>query len=327
MKQGLDSYDSGTKATWRGWQWNRIVERLPEFRDRKGPIPINNTTRAICAEKTVVYLCGPDDADREHGRRFGFRDENMIAVDIDESNVAIVKQNPIANGIDMPLQELLLAWPKDWPLDVVIADLCSGLDASSIGVLSSLIASNAVHTKTVASVNLQRGREQPGSLFHQCRDFFNEMSEERKLLANRQAADGIPFAHRGRLFFVEAVNTVCTTRNIDLPTIGDAQKFCDTFKPVCNSYLSPPSYRIRMDSCIFIMGLLALGHYDADSALGISVGTLSKSRLKQLIDDPNGVGIAFDEVERKKADNIRRITAMRAVRTMKINRMVKALSV
>lgn len=111
---GLDSYDSGVKKTWRGWLHNRIEDLL----------------MAPHSEATVLYLCGPDDFDREYAIARGFKNHNLIAVDLNEDNVRRVRKNG-GLAICHDLTEVVASWPKDWPIDVVIADFCAGLNADT----------------------------------------------------------------------------------------------------------------------------------------------------------------------------------------------------
>ena len=149
---GLDSYANGTKETWRGWQWNRIVERLPGWRPNMGP----SFYRNLCADKTVLYLCGPDDFDRQVALKKGFRHENLIACDLD--GVSHVRSGG-GLGISCNLIDAISLWPKDWPLDVIIADFCGGITRESFDLALSVHWSPAVHSGTVLSANFLRGRD------------------------------------------------------------------------------------------------------------------------------------------------------------------------
>jgi hypothetical protein len=71
------NYKFGTKANWRRWQWNRIVERLA--------VPVRDAV--------VVYLAGPEDLDRPVALSKGFRPDNLIAVDRDGDVVKQLRMN------------------------------------------------------------------------------------------------------------------------------------------------------------------------------------------------------------------------------------------
>ncbi len=145
---GLESYANGTKQTWRGWQWNRIAERIPK--DKR-------------ATATCVYLIGPDDFDRHHALRAGFRNRNIIGVDVDVSNVNRVKRSG-GVAIDGVLSDLVAMWPSDLPLDVIAADFTCGFGDAAVDFALAAECSAAVHRQSVFSVNLQRGRD-PSSNF------------------------------------------------------------------------------------------------------------------------------------------------------------------
>lgn len=167
MRQGLESYRNGQKKNWRGWQWNRIVERLA--------VPVEE---ALC-----LYLCGPEDLDREKALSKGFRSENLIAVDLEQVNIDHVRDSG-GLGICHDLGALIREWPADWPLDVIVADYCVGLERVAICLGLDLLRSRAVsatrptltvdlregfgyrdwehlvHEPTVLALNLQRGRDE-----------------------------------------------------------------------------------------------------------------------------------------------------------------------
>lgn len=158
--KGVESYENGTKESWSRWIWRRVVERLPEFYglsiDSKNP---NGMVRDVCSQKTVVYLAGPHDRDREHAKKFGFRNENLIAIDCEHDRVlsARLKKVPAVCG---KLEDVITNWPSDWPIDVVIADLCCGFNGSAHSVGVSLVCSEAIHDETVIAMCIQRGRDQ-----------------------------------------------------------------------------------------------------------------------------------------------------------------------
>jgi hypothetical protein len=152
---GLESYDSGAKETWRGWQWNRIVERLIGTRRLS-----DKEKRLELAKKTVLYLCGPDDHDRTVALRHGFRSENLIAVDICSDNIAKVRKHG-GIGIVSRLEQVVDGW-SGVHIDAIVADTCSGFDNAAFDLEQSMMRSKAVSHETVVSINLKRGRD-PGS--------------------------------------------------------------------------------------------------------------------------------------------------------------------
>lgn len=213
---GLEHYRNGQKRNWRGWQWNRIVERLT--------VPVE--------EATVLYLCGPEDLDREKALARGFLNENLIAVDVDEKNVQRVRSRG-GIGITGNLLSMLWSWPSDWPVDVVVADFCAGFDNTAIGLMYALFFSEAVSAEwprlTVLSVNLQRGRDPQTNKF---RDAIRDLSDE-----------DWPLKHRGFQFYSMAINSI--HQWLGLPE--DADVGDKVAAPAGNSYRSN---RVVMDSVV-----------------------------------------------------------------------------
>lgn len=151
--KGADSYQSGTKETWRNWQWNRIVELLCDGR-KLGPAGQRERLR----DKTVLYLVGPNDEDRKCAIKRGFVSNNCIAVDIDESRTVEVRKNG-GRAICGSLHQVVMGWKRDRKIDVVVADFCHGLTNDAIGLVNAFNASPAIGRHTVVSINLMRGRD------------------------------------------------------------------------------------------------------------------------------------------------------------------------
>lgn len=161
---GLDSYQNATKETWRGWAWNQIVERLAPGK--------HLSWKAKCRsmqDKTILYLCGPDDVDREMGLKRGFQNHNLIACDIDKDCIVTVRKNG-GIGVSSSLSDVLWMWPMDWRIDAVLADFTCGANYQTIMTFGrSLIHSSGVNGGCVAVVNLLRGRE---SQINEIREFI-----------------------------------------------------------------------------------------------------------------------------------------------------------
>lgn len=134
--QGLSSYASKSKGDHRRWAWNRIRER--------------------CGTDAVgLYLCGPDDIDRQIATEKGFRNSNLIAVDYDEANIARVRK---AGGIGIcgRLQDILQHW-NDGQVDFILYDSCSTI-VECMNVLYGGMFRALKHSGTIY-INMQRGRE------------------------------------------------------------------------------------------------------------------------------------------------------------------------
>lgn len=176
---GVESYDHGRKHTWRGWQWNLIVNRLPELRDAT---TFSARDAALAAkDKIVIYLCGSRDFDRQCGLARGFLNHNMIAVDVSEANIRRIRRRG-GLGICGRLEHIIARWPSDWHIDVIIADLCSGLSKQVDGLIGVMRCSQAVTDNTVIAMNLFRGRDEWANPFRETIDslsFYWKCSRQR----------------------------------------------------------------------------------------------------------------------------------------------------
>jgi hypothetical protein len=147
------NYKFGTKANWRRWQWNRIVERLA--------VPVRDAV--------VVYLAGPEDLDRPVALSKGFRPDNLIAVDRDGDVVKQLRMNGTL-AINATLMESVVWFPPTKQIDAVVADYMGGFSASA-GVDFLRMAKTPQARRAVFAVNLMHGRE-------------SSFRETRKLLSN-----------------------------------------------------------------------------------------------------------------------------------------------
>lgn len=160
--QGATAYDDPAKDAWRGWKWNSIAAAATRWRR----LPPSEMARQLSG-KTTLYLVGPDDHDRKRALARGFANHNLIAVDLVQDRVDEVRA---AGGLAIrgSLQQLIMNWPHDWPIDVVDADLCSGL-VNDVGELPNCFyLSRAMHADTVISINLMRGRDAHSNGIRQC---------------------------------------------------------------------------------------------------------------------------------------------------------------
>ncbi len=280
---GLESYGSGQKTTWRGWQWNRIVERLPEFASRSGfnVKRMNNQDRSVCREKTVLYLCGPDDVDYSHAERLGFSRHNMIAVDIEKDNIAKARKGG-AIGVAERFESVIYHWPADWHIDVIVADLCGGITRSSMSVVQSAISCQASSECTVVSFNLMRGRDP------ECNTLREKIPEEK---------------HRGRLLCIKMMTLLFRDQQ---PSEGVA-----SFMTSCHEWMQPAfcSYkgsRNVMDSMVCRLPLYACSTFKEKYSTLYRVWREDAMRHR---------GINENEQNVKN-----KLKALRAVRTMAIHK-------
>ena len=140
---GLASYDGGGKQTWRGWQWNQIAARIPKYMRR---------------DAVVAYLVGPDDLDRRAAVSKGFRNRNLIAIDMIHGHVEAVRG---AGGVALKgsLVDLVAMWPRNLQLSGIVADFTCGLMNGAADLLVAVLKSYAMKRGTVLSVNMMRGRD------------------------------------------------------------------------------------------------------------------------------------------------------------------------
>lgn len=153
-KGATKDYDFAAKRHWRRWVWNRIAERTKNPRDA-----------------LVLFLAGPEAPDIDVARAHGFRAQNMIAVERDPRVVSRLRGRKVLT-IEGDLLQTLEAWPASRRVDVLLADLCSGLTQSTQEISRLLTLHGAFSDATIA-VNLLRGREAAaGPLMTVARNFM-----------------------------------------------------------------------------------------------------------------------------------------------------------
>lgn len=139
---GLSTYDNKVKNNWRRWAWNRIKERCP--------VPPR--------EARILYLPSHEDLDRPIAISKGFRTDNLIAC---EKTSKVVKQlrSQGVNVIHAKIAEVISAWPENWPLHGVVADLCCGVEKQVVDLAGSLYSAIGIASGSGIVVNVQRGRD------------------------------------------------------------------------------------------------------------------------------------------------------------------------
>lgn len=199
---GLESYDGGEKQSWRGWQWNRIAEMLPGCRQGMRPSQLRSAARKAVA----LYLCGPDDMDREKALRSGFLNHNLIAVDIDEDNIENVRRTG-GLGIVGNLADAIAMWPPTLMPSAIVADLTGGLTKSALDIHAALVLSGAIRAGTVVSINLLRGRD-PQTNEWRAQHLDIMLSAKQSAPEEMQPPDGVLedlCKHRGYLWWTSAM--------------------------------------------------------------------------------------------------------------------------
>jgi hypothetical protein len=282
--QTSEFYSSDQKTFWRGWVWNRLQERIPTLERRQA---------------TVLYLVGPHDYDREAALKKGFSNQNLIAVDTCRQYVKNVREQKNL-AIQGRLQDVLAMWPEDWKIDAVVADFTCGLDQQLIEFQMALISSQAVTLgKTVVAINLQRGRDANSNSLRQ--DLV-KYKRKYKNWVKKDDGDLAKFIditwdekHRAKQLFVSMFSHCLTSVK---EYIADAGAYCKMFhsctNPIFNSYRQSSS-QPYMDSVVFTV---PPGERDSED-----------------------VEIYIDYIKRNLVTVKNRISALRAVRTMKIQKI------
>lgn len=209
-------YQYGNKKQWRRWQWNRIVERAADRRN-----------------SLVLFLAGETAPDVDAAVAKGFRAENMIAVERDQSTLKALRSRGVL-AIDGDLCDVLLAWNERLPVGVVVADFCCGLEKRLIDVLGIAQMTPAL-TDAVFAVNFLRGRDKSSGEF-------------RGLYDGRH---GVSTKHRGVIFHdaIMAKQVVMT-----IPTATDVhdaltEELRELSSPEFTSYRSTAGAQV-FDSCV-----------------------------------------------------------------------------
>lgn len=161
---GLENYDNAAKNNWRNWQWNQIISHFPEVQKlphfaRK---PNSGYAASIAEKKSVAYLVGPADIDREIATKKGFASHRLIAIDSDGECVKSARHNG-ATAIRCTLEGFLSHY--DRPVDVVVADLCHGFTGDEFRLPHVLASSKAIGKDCVIAINMLRGRDSSSNEF------------------------------------------------------------------------------------------------------------------------------------------------------------------
>jgi hypothetical protein len=138
------NYKFGNKNNWRRWAWNRVDEQLA--------VPAR--------EANVLYLAGAEDLDRPIAKAHGFRDHNLIAVDLSKHTVASLRERRTISIKDR-IEDVLQAWPRTREIHFVNLDLCCGFE---LRLCNSIVRGllNPAFVRSVVLINFQRGRESNG---------------------------------------------------------------------------------------------------------------------------------------------------------------------
>lgn len=315
--KGAAEYIDASKDTWRGWKWNAIAHAALQFNDR---LPPAERARRL-SQKTVLYLVGPEDHDRRKALAKGFANHNLIAVDICQERIDEVRAVG-GLGICGSLQNILLSWPQDWPVDVVDADFCGGL-VNDIGELPFCFnLCRGAYAETVVSMNLLRGRD-PHS--NSTRENVRNTTDWLARALSKSGADigGVDLAkHRGVNWLTHLANCWGQVRDcaagVDSAFDEKGRKgvliserelsdwICNVWNPQLGSYRSKTSGQV-FDSVVHRWGMVVV---DQDG--------VSKQEWR---DNQDAVRKKLSRIACNNEGVRERIAALRAVRTMKIKKV------
>jgi hypothetical protein len=271
---------SGDRCPKCSWKWNRIADLAVGNRR----LPPSERAR-ILSQKTVLYLVGPEDHDRRKALSLGFANHNLIAVDLVQERVDEVRR---AGGLAIrgSLQQVLMAWPQDWPIDVVDADFCHGIVKDVLVLPYILRTSPGMISDTVVSLNMQRGRD-PAS------------NSLRKKMRRYGGA-----VHRGEAWLsavvLMEVNSLRNRHPLS-PVVGMMKRYRQECSPASSEYRSKTSGQ-WFDSVIHKWGF-------SRQVFGDATAEQVRAGISQLLSE----GSRFDKAIRG------RIAALRAVRTKRMD--------
>lgn len=216
---GLESYDSKRKESHRGWVWNRIAERTA--------VPVG--------ECVVAYFPGPNDIDRGIALKKGFKNKNLIAVDLCEKNIENVRKTG-GVGICSRMEEFIVMYNE--PLNAIYLDTCSGLSFVS-DFIKLREYSTCLQAGAVICYNLLRGRE----------------SKQSRLIGRDSFGDT---KHRG----LQALSLECSKWDYSTHELSLSEKpaglINDTANPRIASYRSGKA--LMMDSVVFNLPHISLAY-------------------------------------------------------------------
>jgi|3_EtaG_2_1085321.scaffolds.fasta_scaffold02708_6 hypothetical protein len=270
-------YKFGRKNNWRRWSWNAIKERLPVS-------PIN---------AVGLYLAGSDDLDRPVAISKGFKEENLIAVDVNALAVTkLRKQKRIA--LNLEISHVIGNW-RNPKLSFVSADLCSGLTAHSENLLKSFLYSTGVEDHCVIALNMLRGRDDTDWLKY----YKNKLSTCDRNSFFEASRDLVPNPF-GQIELHRGVAVVLTLMDVFMnlakktsllsedksTSIRQMSGILIKMNPTFNSYKSK---KLTMDSVVFVWPL-------------------------------HGPWLDYKPKTQKDTAAKRQIAAMKAIRTMRYNK-------
>lgn len=229
-------YDSDEKQMYRRWVWSIFKKYLPVH----------------VSKASIVFMPGPSDAELNVARSSGARDANLVAVDHNPANVAVLRRKGfLGQTIGATIEE---AFSKriDAVVHAVHLDLTSEFSDPVARSVSSVVRSGTLADFSVIVVNVQRGRES-----HSAWDEF-----EFSLGAFPMSRTGLHSAFYDRLQVADAAR--CGALALCLSGFGlfGADSFRSEFLPKeIGAYLyRSETSKVSMLACAFLMWPRGSGH-------------------------------------------------------------------
>lgn len=181
-RAGADKiYDAKQKEIWRGWVWNRVIERLP----------------VSPSKASVVGLFGKEARDLDHLTRRGFALDRCLNIERIKSAAAIARSRGL-NTVVGNLVDIVGLYgdsPDAHTYDVVYADLCGGFSTEAEYLRDALVFENAAISRDcVVVLNTLRGRDAYGQ--HTRPVIEKQLSQK----FNSELVQNLDLAHRGKAF-------------------------------------------------------------------------------------------------------------------------------
>jgi hypothetical protein len=205
----VQKYANPTKATWRGWSWNQVMQRSGKS--------------YLHAKKTVCVLAGDSAGDAGHAERHGVK---CVAIDYSVDNVRTFRDTGGVAIQDSLKNQIVAMTP-----DCLIADFVNGITFDNLG-----LALDAITICDAVVLNFLRGRDALGGKMARAGDSMVPHYSGRRVVVEPTGK------HRGKLAAV-ILGWMCAE---DWYGIDRERKFIpaevfDKMKPSFHSYRSKDS--------------------------------------------------------------------------------------
>lgn len=240
-------------------------------------------------DAVVLYLCGDQDMDRKIAIEKKFKPQNLIAIDIMPEKIEKVRA---AGGIGMvgDICDFIIHHKGRPKIDVIVADFCCGLTSTVYTFMLSMLASSGLSKNCIVAVNLLRGRDGVHT------QFSKNYTEKQLVGFDVTHLCGVDSnKHRGARFYFELARCCAIKLRASGLDNNGLMRFSDIF--IAKSQVIFRKYKSNCGNMVFDSVVFNLG----------IIGALQS--VSGAVEDPNGYR--------------RRLGAMKAIRTMKINGRLK----